>query len=139
MYGDTMQGVHKHLVSKTQAQGLTYIAELLPLVDGSKGDWRRYVVLHFISSSLHIPSFFCLPCIKNKMLIITLPAGSSGVSQPKQEHLACFFAGSLMLGATTAHRLDTKTCLPCVYNLQSPITRSVFACTQALCGTGTLR
>ncbi|KAJ7898242.1 glycoside hydrolase [Mycena olivaceomarginata] len=28
----------------------------------------------------------------------------------KQEHLACFLAGSLMLGATTAHR--TKTCLP---------------------------
>ncbi|KAJ6505374.1 glycoside hydrolase [Mycena sanguinolenta] len=29
---------------------------------------------------------------------------NSWVSQPKQEHLICFMAGSLMLGATTAHR-----------------------------------
>jgi mannosyl-oligosaccharide alpha-1,2-mannosidase len=34
---------------------------------------------------------------------------SSWVSQPKQEHLACFLAGSLMLGATTAHRLDSSS------------------------------
>ncbi|KAJ7362587.1 glycoside hydrolase [Mycena albidolilacea] len=74
MYGDAMQGVHAHLVSKTPAQGLTYIAELLPLADGKGGDWR-----------------------------------SSWVSQPKQEHLACFLAGSLMLGATTAHRLDSSS------------------------------
>ncbi|KAJ6535558.1 glycoside hydrolase [Mycena capillaripes] len=30
------------------------------------------------------------------------------VSQPKQEHLACFLAGSLMLGATTAHLRDSE-------------------------------
>ncbi|KAK7007883.1 alpha-1,2-mannosidase [Favolaschia claudopus] len=31
---------------------------------------------------------------------------SSWAPQPKQEHLACFLAGSLMLGATTSHLLD---------------------------------
>ncbi|KAJ7611535.1 glycoside hydrolase family 47 protein [Mycena polygramma] len=31
---------------------------------------------------------------------------SDFVPDPKQEHLACFLAGSLMLGATTAHALD---------------------------------
>ncbi|KAJ7609517.1 glycoside hydrolase [Roridomyces roridus] len=32
--------------------------------------------------------------------------GETWVPQPKQEHLACFLAGSLMLGATRAHRVD---------------------------------
>ncbi|KAJ7753561.1 hypothetical protein B0H16DRAFT_1834806 [Mycena metata] len=30
------------------------------------------------------------------------------VSQPKQEHLACFLAGSLMLGATSVHLADSS-------------------------------
>ncbi|KAJ7022347.1 glycoside hydrolase [Mycena alexandri] len=33
-------------------------------------------------------------------------ATDAWVAQPKQEHLACFLAGSLMLGATTAHLRD---------------------------------
>ncbi|KAJ7720168.1 glycoside hydrolase family 47 protein [Mycena metata] len=36
-------------------------------------------------------------------------ATDAWVSQPKQEHLACFLAGSLMLGATTAHLRDPAT------------------------------
>ncbi|KAJ7473958.1 glycoside hydrolase family 47 protein [Mycena latifolia] len=46
-----------------------------------------------------------------ELLPLALPNGrtdweESWVTQPKQEHLACFLAGSLMLGATTAHRRD---------------------------------
>ncbi|KAJ7447562.1 glycoside hydrolase [Mycena galericulata] len=76
MYEDAMHGVQTHMVRKTPAKGLTYIAELLPQ-GTAQSDWQN-----------------------------------AWYPQPKQEHLACFLAGSLMLGATTVHRADGGVSVP---------------------------
>ncbi|EIW87221.1 glycoside hydrolase family 47 protein [Coniophora puteana RWD-64-598 SS2] len=74
MYDDAMNGVHEHLVLKSQKAGLTYIAELNPQrTPGGEVKWQL---------------------------------------EPKQDHLVCFFGGSLMLGATTSGALVQPVSIP---------------------------
>jgi len=80
-----MQAIHKTLVQKGSVQGLTITAELLPM---------------------HSPNGeMCVVCIFQNFVISHANASASFFSEwrrsLKQDHLVCFLAGSLMLGATT--------------------------------------
>ncbi|TBU26799.1 glycoside hydrolase [Dichomitus squalens] len=64
MYNGAIDGVHAHLIRKSEFAKLTYTSELIPEKDRSgQISWRLV---------------------------------------PKQDHLVCFFGGSLMLGAVTS-------------------------------------
>ncbi|KAI0964590.1 hypothetical protein AcW1_001376 [Taiwanofungus camphoratus] len=74
MYDDSINGVHTHLIKKSEKEKLTYTAEIIPERDRTgKITWRLL---------------------------------------PKQDHLVCFFGGSLMLGAVTTGAVDYPTSIP---------------------------
>ncbi|KAI0931149.1 hypothetical protein AcV5_005303 [Taiwanofungus camphoratus] len=74
MYDDSINGVHAHLIKKSEKEKLTYTAEIIPERDRTgKITWRLL---------------------------------------PKQDHLVCFFGGSLMLGAVTTGAVDYPTSIP---------------------------
>lgn len=74
MYDDAMTAVHTHLIKKSEEEGLTYTAEILPERDTQgKITWRMI---------------------------------------PKQDHLVCFFGGSLMLGAVTTGTTEQAASVP---------------------------
>ncbi|KAI0756187.1 glycoside hydrolase [Daedaleopsis nitida] len=75
MYDFAMDGVHSHLIQKSQFAQLTYTSELIPEREEAGGPvtWRL---------------------------------------APKQDHLACFFGGSLMLGAVTSGAIAPPVSVP---------------------------
>ncbi|KZT01183.1 glycoside hydrolase family 47 protein [Laetiporus sulphureus 93-53] len=74
MYDDAMLAVHTHLMRKSEREGLTYTAEILPERDREgRITWRMV---------------------------------------PKQDHLVCFFGGSLMLGATVTGATTQPVSIP---------------------------
>ncbi|KAI0801357.1 glycoside hydrolase [Fomes fomentarius] len=74
MYMGAMDGVHNHLIQKSQYTRMTYTSELIPERDGAGTlTWRL---------------------------------------TPKQDHLACFLGGSLMLGAVTSGAVSLPASVP---------------------------
>ncbi|TBU42728.1 glycoside hydrolase [Dichomitus squalens] len=74
MYNGAIDGVHAHLIRKSELAKLTYTSELIPEKDRSgQISWRLV---------------------------------------PKQDHLVCFFGGSLMLGAVTSGAQSLPVSVP---------------------------
>ena len=80
-----MQAIHKTLIQKGSVKGLTITSELLPMQSPNGG---MCVVFIFQNSVISHPQCFCI-------------FSSEWRRSLKQDHLVCFLAGSLMLGATT--------------------------------------
>lgn len=87
MYIDSMTSIQNHLFQKTRAGGYTYTSELQP-EQNKNGE---------MCVSLEAPTAARLTHTHHNI--------SSWRLVPKQDHLTCFLAGSLMLGAVT---IDTN-------------------------------
>ncbi|CCM02763.1 uncharacterized protein FIBRA_04871 [Fibroporia radiculosa] len=74
MYDDAMDAIHTHLMKTSEAEGLTYTAEILP-----ERDQQGKIIWRVI---------------------------------PKQDHLVCFFGGSLMLGAVSTGTVGGTVSVP---------------------------
>ncbi|KAJ7724574.1 glycoside hydrolase [Mycena maculata] len=86
MYADAMRGVHAHLLTPA----------LSPRSD-SDSDSPANAKETETGGALYIAELLPVPGALRDWR-------TSWDAQPKQEHLACFLAGALMLGAATAHR-----------------------------------
>lgn len=93
MYDDSINGVHTHLIKKSEKEKLTYTAEIIPERD------RTGKMSVFLSSCCIFVSHFA--CLRSTWRLL-----------PKQDHLVCFFGGSLMLGAVTTGAVDYPTSIP---------------------------
>lgn len=82
MYDEAMDGIHQNLVMHTPKRGLQFIAELMPEKDKA----GNLCVLVVATSPFSFSDVYGL---------------RSWRREPKQDHLVCFLAGSLMLGATS--------------------------------------
>lgn len=83
MYNEAIDEIHTHLIQRTPKKGVLYVAELNP-EEGPNGDLYEGRTLR-----LHRHT--------NKAFFVC----SSWRCEPKQDHLVCFLAGSLLLGAVS--------------------------------------
>jgi endoplasmic reticulum Man9GlcNAc2 1,2-alpha-mannosidase len=93
MYDDAVQAIHNHLIRKSITGHLTCTSELIP---------ERYP-----SGEMYVRSPLLIRGLVSKPLV-----GSSWRQVPTQDHLACFFGGSLMLEATTSGALVYPVSIP---------------------------
>ena len=92
MYNAAMDGIHNHLISKGQMSQLTYTSELIPE--------RNAMGQMYVPSSALVCQWVDHFSPSNWRLM------------PKQDHLVCFFGGSLMLGAVTSGASARQVSVP---------------------------
>lgn len=83
MYNEAMDEIHTHLVQRTPKKGVLYVAELNP-EEGTNGEL-----------------YGVRPYVHTLILTILFLVRRSWRREPKQDHLVCFLAGSLLLGAVS--------------------------------------
>lgn len=86
MYNDAMDGIAEYLMKQTPEENLTFMGELNPQGRSLTNSRPRYVYILSIKTCL----------------VEANPPCSEWNFGYRQEHLVCFLAGSLMLGAVTS-------------------------------------
>lgn len=86
-----MTAIHNHLIQKSTSSKMTYTAELVP---ETQAGGEMSVLFSFLATCIH----FYLR--------------RSWRLTPKQDHLVCFFGGSLMLGATFTGAIVHRASIP---------------------------
>ena len=94
MYEDAMAAVTTHLIRKSENEGLIYTQEIIP-----ERDRRGQMFVPSQGVFLHANPSPVLPDSTWRMI-------------PKQDHLVCFFGGSLMLGAVTTGATGPTVSIP---------------------------
>jgi len=93
MYDDAMDAIHNHLIQRSINTKMTYTAELVPERWHPSGEMYVYRK-------------------RFRQLVLNVFSISSWRLTPKQDHLACFLGGSLMLGATRTGALKNPVSVP---------------------------